>query len=195
MDVFVVGGSDDRVISAFTAWTISGTMKVNANHTSNAPTAHAPITFLENSGSFTYGVSVGTRSAGGGGSGSRSSARDASLVGSVMTVSPLFFPYGPDSRKCQVPSPAAGDKPAGEDYNFGMITTAKIEGMSCAHCVRAVFTALGGVPGVARADVSIGKAIIEHDGSVTLEALREAISIAGYEVAEFRDDRRALPVV
>jgi len=76
-----------------------------------------------------------------------------------------------------------------------MITTAKIEGMSCAHCVRAVFTALGGVPGVARADVSIGKAIIEHDGSVTPEALREAISIAGYEVAEFRDDRRALPVV
>jgi len=67
--------------------------------------------------------------------------------------------------------------------------------MSCAHCVRAVFTALGGVPGVARADVSIGKAIIEHDGSVTPEALREAISIAGYEVAEFRDDRRALPVV
>ena len=76
-----------------------------------------------------------------------------------------------------------------------MVTTAKIEGMSCTHCVRAVFTALGGVPGVARADVSIGHAIIEHDGSVTPEALREAISIAGYEVAEFRDDRRALPVV
>ena len=76
-----------------------------------------------------------------------------------------------------------------------MLTTARIDGMSCAHCVRAVFTALGGVPGVARADVSIGKAVIEHDGTVTPEALREAISIAGYEVAEFRDDRRALPVV
>ena len=76
-----------------------------------------------------------------------------------------------------------------------MVTTAKITGMSCSHCVRAVFTALGGVPGVARADVSIGKAIIEHDGTVTPEAIREAISIAGYEVAEFRDDRRTLPVV
>ena len=76
-----------------------------------------------------------------------------------------------------------------------MITTAKIEGMSCAHCVRAVFTALGGVPGVTRADVSIGRAVIEHDGSVTPEAIREAISIAGYEVAEFSDDRRTLPVV
>ena len=76
-----------------------------------------------------------------------------------------------------------------------MVTTAKINGMSCAHCVRAVFTALGGVDGVARADVSIGQAIIEHDGSVSHDAVREAISIAGYDVAEFREDRRSLPVV
>jgi copper chaperone CopZ len=76
-----------------------------------------------------------------------------------------------------------------------MVTTAKIEGMSCAHCVRAVFTALSGVPGVSRADVSIGRAAIEHDGTVSPEALREAISIAGYEVTGFTDDRRALPVV
>ncbi|MEO5588593.1 MAG: heavy metal-associated domain-containing protein [Gemmatimonadaceae bacterium] len=67
--------------------------------------------------------------------------------------------------------------------------------MSCAHCGRAVFTALGGVPGVSQADVSIGQAVIEHDGSVSHEAIREAISIAGYEVAEFADDRRSLPVV
>jgi copper chaperone CopZ len=67
--------------------------------------------------------------------------------------------------------------------------------MSCAHCVRAVFTALGGVEGVSRADVSIGQAIVEHDGSVTREKIAEAISIAGYEVAEFSEDRRILPVV
>lgn len=76
-----------------------------------------------------------------------------------------------------------------------MVTTATIDGMSCAHCVRAVFTALAGVVGISRADVSIGKAIIEHDGSVSPDAVREAISIAGYEVADFRDDRRTLPVV
>ena len=76
-----------------------------------------------------------------------------------------------------------------------MVTTAKINGMSCSHCVRAVFTALGGVSGVTRADVSIGQAVIEHDGSVSHDAIREAISIAGYDVAEFGDDRRALPVV
>ncbi|MGK2962933.1 MAG: heavy-metal-associated domain-containing protein [Gemmatimonadaceae bacterium] len=76
-----------------------------------------------------------------------------------------------------------------------MVTTVKIHGMSCSHCVRAVFTALGGVAGVSRADVSIGLAIVEHDGTVTPEAVSEAISIAGYEVTEFRDDRRSLPVV
>lgn len=76
-----------------------------------------------------------------------------------------------------------------------MITTARIKGMSCAHCVRAVFTALGGVKGISRADVSIGQAVIEHDGTVSQDAIAEAISIAGYEVADFRDDRRALPVV
>jgi copper chaperone len=76
-----------------------------------------------------------------------------------------------------------------------MVTTVRINGMSCSHCVRAVFTALGGVPGIARADVSIGQAVIEHDGTVSQEAIREAVSIAGYDVAEFRDDRRALPVV
>ena len=76
-----------------------------------------------------------------------------------------------------------------------MVTTAIIEGMSCQHCVRAVFTALGGVKGVSRADVSIGRAVVEHDGTVAPAALREAISIAGYEVKEFTDDRRTLPVV
>ncbi len=80
-------------------------------------------------------------------------------------------------------------------YNCRMVTTAKIDGMTCSHCVRAVFTALGGVDGVSRADVSIGKAIIEHDGTVSNEAIRESIAIAGYEVVDFRDDRRTLPVV
>lgn len=76
-----------------------------------------------------------------------------------------------------------------------MVSTVAISGMSCAHCTRAVFTALSGVAGISRADVSIGKAVIEHDGTVSAEAIRQAISIAGYEVADVRDDRRTLPVV
>lgn len=75
-----------------------------------------------------------------------------------------------------------------------MRTTATIKGMTCAHCVRAVFTALGGVPGIERADVSIGRAVIEHDGSVTPDQIRDAVAVAGYEVTGFIDDRRSLPL-
>ena len=76
-----------------------------------------------------------------------------------------------------------------------MVTIATISGMSCAHCIRAVFTSLAGVEGIVRADVTIGRAAIEHDGPISAEAVRQAISIAGYEVLELRDDRRTLPVV
>lgn len=76
-----------------------------------------------------------------------------------------------------------------------MTTTVIITGMTCSHCVRAVFTALAGVTGVTRADVSLGRAVIEHDGTASREAIAEAISIAGYEVVSTSDDRRALPVV
>jgi copper chaperone len=75
-----------------------------------------------------------------------------------------------------------------------MTTTVSISGMTCAHCVRAVFTSLGGVPGIQRADVSLGRAVIEHDGTVTREQIRDAIEIAGYEATDFRDDRRTLPL-
>jgi copper chaperone len=76
-----------------------------------------------------------------------------------------------------------------------MITRVRIAGMTCSHCVRAVFTSLGAVEGVARADVYIGAAEIEHDGRVTVEGLREAIKVAGYEVVEGETNRRALPMI
>jgi copper chaperone CopZ len=75
-----------------------------------------------------------------------------------------------------------------------MVTTASISGMSCAHCVRAVFTSLAGVEGIDRADVTIGKAVIEHDGTVTPEDIRAAIAVAGYAVTDFKNDRRTLPL-
>ena len=73
-------------------------------------------------------------------------------------------------------------------------TTVSISGMSCAHCVRAVFTSLAGVAGIDRADVSIGKAIIEHDGTVTPEEIRSAVKLAGYDVTEIGTSRRTLPL-
>jgi P-type Cu+ transporter len=76
-----------------------------------------------------------------------------------------------------------------------MILTVRIEGMSCAHCVRAVFTALAAVDGIRHADVSMGEARIEHDGNVTLEAVRDAVEVAGYTVGEATYDARRLPVI
>lgn len=65
--------------------------------------------------------------------------------------------------------------------------------MTCAHCTRAVFTALSGVPGIARADVKVGTAVVEHDGTVTLDALKAAVETAGYSVTRADENRRALP--
>jgi copper chaperone len=76
-----------------------------------------------------------------------------------------------------------------------MRTTASISGMTCVHCVRAVFTSLSGIEGIRSADVSIGKAVIEHDGTVAPEDIRDAIAVAGYEVKEIKIDGRTLPLM
>ena len=71
----------------------------------------------------------------------------------------------------------------------------RIAGMSCQHCIRAVFTALAGVEGIERADVQLGRATIEHDGRATLDAVRNAVRVAGYEVEGGSANRRALPML
>jgi copper chaperone CopZ len=76
-----------------------------------------------------------------------------------------------------------------------MITRLRIAGMTCQRCVQAVFTSLTPVDGIVSADVAIGGATIEHDGRATLEALREAIAVSGYEVTLAEEERRRLPVV
>jgi copper chaperone len=76
-----------------------------------------------------------------------------------------------------------------------MVTRLAVTGMSCQHCVRAVFTALTPVEGIISADVSIGAVVVEHDGRVTAEALRQAIAVAGYDAVLVGEERRRLPVV
>ncbi len=75
-----------------------------------------------------------------------------------------------------------------------MQTTVSIPGMSSAHAVRAVFTALAGVSGIDRADVTPGRAVIDHDGTVTVDAIRDAIAVAGFEIGEAKENRRTLPM-
>jgi copper chaperone CopZ len=76
-----------------------------------------------------------------------------------------------------------------------MRTRLRVLGMSSPHCIRAVFTALTPVEGIISAEVVLGAVEVEHDGRATGEALREAIAVAGYEVAEVIELRRQLPVV
>jgi copper chaperone CopZ len=76
-----------------------------------------------------------------------------------------------------------------------MLTRLLIAGMTCQRCVQAVFTALTPVDGIVSADVRLGGATIEHDGRATVEALRGAISVAGYEVTLAEEERRSLPLL
>lgn len=76
-----------------------------------------------------------------------------------------------------------------------MLTRLRIRGMTCQRCVQAVFTALTPVPGISAAEVSIGAAVVTHDGRATVEALREAIAVSGYEVVLADEERRRLPVL
>ncbi len=75
-----------------------------------------------------------------------------------------------------------------------MMTTLAIDGMLSVHCVRAVFTALGGVPGVVRADVAMGSARIEHAGELDIRAMHEALAAVGYTLRDLTTDRRRLTI-
>ena len=70
-----------------------------------------------------------------------------------------------------------------------------ISGMLAVHARHAVFTALSGVEGIIRAEVDLGRAVVEHDGRVSATALREAVTAAGCEVEAVRELPRSLPTL
>ena len=76
-----------------------------------------------------------------------------------------------------------------------MRTVVTIAGMRSEHCKRALFTALTPIPGIHSADVALGHITVEHDGTVTGQDLRDAISVTGYVVADVLEERRALPTM
>jgi Cu+-exporting ATPase len=67
-----------------------------------------------------------------------------------------------------------------------MTTTIKVNGMMCGHCKATVEKALKSVPGVGNAEADLEKkqAVIEHDGTVSEEALIKAVNDAGYEASK-----------
>jgi copper chaperone CopZ len=74
-----------------------------------------------------------------------------------------------------------------------MISVLTISGMVAVHSKRAVFTALSGVPGVASAEVELGRAVVEHDARATRAAFADALGVVGCELVEFTTERR-LPI-
>ncbi|MDR1902961.1 MAG: cation transporter [Treponema sp.] len=65
-----------------------------------------------------------------------------------------------------------------------MKTILNIEGMSCEHCVKHVTEALEGITGVKSAKVNLKhkRAEVNHNEAVTFDAMKAAVSEAGYEV-------------
>ncbi|MBM3301972.1 MAG: heavy-metal-associated domain-containing protein [Deltaproteobacteria bacterium] len=65
-----------------------------------------------------------------------------------------------------------------------MISTVKIKGMSCNHCVMAVTEALNEVQGISNVQVDLksGKATFEHTGPTDTALIRQVVEQAGYEI-------------
>lgn len=62
----------------------------------------------------------------------------------------------------------------------------KVEGMSCMHCVHAIKTAVGSLPGIGKVEVDLmGKKVeVAFDpAQVDNQSIIEKITEAGYEVA------------
>ncbi len=76
-----------------------------------------------------------------------------------------------------------------------MRTEVTIRGMVAVHARHAVFTALAAVPGIERAEVELGRAVIEHGTAVSPAALASAIAHAGFEVTAVRELPRTLPTL
>lgn len=66
--------------------------------------------------------------------------------------------------------------------------------MKTVHCVRAVFQALAGVPGISRAGVSLGRAEVDIAVEVTITQLAAAVDVAGYTLRTASAAPRTLPI-
>ena len=62
--------------------------------------------------------------------------------------------------------------------------TYSVTGMTCDHCVRAVTTEVGRVPGVASVsvDLAAGQVTLVSDAPVDPDAVRAAVEEAGFEL-------------
>ncbi|HEY6934276.1 MAG TPA: cation transporter [Marmoricola sp.] len=65
-----------------------------------------------------------------------------------------------------------------------MSSTYDVTGMTCQHCVNAVSSEIGAIPGVTGVDVDLATGKVEvHGEGFTDEAVAAAVDEAGYELA------------
>ena len=62
------------------------------------------------------------------------------------------------------------------------MTTVKIKGMSCQHCVASVTKALQALPGVSDVQVDLAKGRASYKGDVAKDMVTKAITSIGFEV-------------
>lgn len=78
------------------------------------------------------------------------------------------------------------------------LTTYKVEGMTCGHCVSTVKAAVGSVVGGTAVDVDLQAGTVSSTGTSADSAVADAISKAGYEVVAIEAEVTAatsLPLV
>ena len=71
----------------------------------------------------------------------------------------------------------------------------QLNGLVAVHAVRAVWTALGAVPGVVSAEVTMQGAVREVEGELDRAALDAALDAAGVTVRSIRIEARVLPIL
>lgn len=74
-----------------------------------------------------------------------------------------------------------------------MLIRARLAGTPSPRMDQAAFTALTPIEGIVQVQIGHGTLAIAHDGRVTVEQLREALAVAGLEIADVEEDRRTLP--
>ncbi|SBS77515.1 putative copper ion binding protein [uncultured Mycobacterium sp.] len=62
------------------------------------------------------------------------------------------------------------------------VTTYKVQGMTCGHCVSTVKAAVASVPGAQDVEVDLATGTVTVTGAPSEQAVAQAISEAGYDV-------------
>ena len=62
------------------------------------------------------------------------------------------------------------------------MTTIKIKGMSCEHCVNSTKTALEAIEGISNVQVDLDREEATYDGDIDAAVIKKAITSIGFEV-------------